>query len=323
MTTPTSSTLEDPPVATPTSTQEDRAPHSAPATPPVTTPRSRCKHLLPLRSLSGKLGTFGARFKRKTATGSFEESISTDDSFYVIKKSEVPPSDHTPDHTPSCTHLSAEEMCGLSFDSTMFQYGRDARDRSWTMPECNADSDVLSSPGSPDSTHSLTTCDQVTRGIPTYKWTLKRKEFIDPIFNHTNKIVEKKFRVKAGAKRSRCGLTFVLKLYPNGVNWDQDSFSSLHVEVVPSALCTNAASIVYLSVLVVGGEQVLSHRRKVCRLQEEKRFMFDQFLAHDVVKTSKANKFYVLFNVQLSYRLGEGWVCIGDKSEHTQEYWSS
>ena len=243
----------------------------------------------------------------------------------------MPLSDHTPDHTHDYTtyhtpsRLADDDICSLSLDSTMTQYGLDALERSWTLPETNGDStDVLSSPPeSPDSAHSLAPYDQVTRGIPTYKWALKRKEFIDPIFNHTNKTIQKKFRVRAGAKKSRCGLTFALKLYPNGVNWDQDSFSSLHVEVAPSALCANDASILYLSVMVVDGAQVLSQRRKVCRLQEEKEFMLKQFLSHEVVKTSKANKLYVLLRVQLSYRLGEGWVCIGDHPEQEQEYWSS
>ena len=133
-----------------------------------------------------------------------------------------------------------------------------------------------------------------------------------PVIKHDNKAFERKFQVKVGTG-TKFILTFVLKLYPNGVNWDQDSSASLHVEVKTS-LSSHVNTKVYFGVRVVEdrttSRDILAERRRICCLKEEREFLLDEFLSHEVVKTSQAKLLYMLFHVEMSYQLGEDWVCV-------------
>jgi hypothetical protein len=184
--------------------------------------------------------------------------------------------------------------------------------RSWTVD--SEDSGINMSPVGPSPIQYH--CDH-TPGRYAHKWVLKREDFKSPIFMHKNKSFDSKFQMKV-CGNSGCVLTFVLKLYPNGVNQDQNSSASLHVDILtPSG--TQSASIVYFGVRVVEdrttARHILTERKKICRLKEETGFLLDGFLPHEVVKTSQAKLLYMLFSVELSYMLGQDWVCVG--TEHT------
>lgn len=278
---------------------------------PLTTPTSslmqpspsRCKH-------QNKLCSFTRRVTRKlfrhrpAVTGSRDEGL---DSFHVVDHRDLT---GYPDHTHPGDCAGRKLLCSHSFESTLLS---SRRDRSWTAG--SVDSGLSSAESSLSPTHApIWNHTPYQGGLPTCVWPLKRDELIGPIFKHSNKAIEKRFNMRGGTKESGCGLTFVLKLYPNGVNWDQDSSASLHVDIATS-LGPRTSSIVYFEVKVVEdrstSREVLSHRRRVCRLKEEREFMITEFLPHQVVKTSRAKLLCILFHVELSYLLGEDWVCIG------------
>ena len=89
-----------------------------------------------------------------------------------------------------------------------------------------------------------------------------------------------------------------------------DNHISLQVEVTTPT--SHSSRTLYFSVMVVekGLPHVLASRKKVCRLREEKGFLLEQFISHDVVKVSTAKMFKISLDINLSYCLGEDWVCI-------------
>lgn len=278
-----------------------------------------------LHSLKQKVQT-ALRRPGMMTTRSYDEGL---DSFYVVDESELvgfPDTGHTlPGLTTPSPSAKNQLIMSNSFDSALHQYRRHSRGRSWTTPTTSVcqDSSVPSSlESSLSSTHSFPTSDLSPSSphpspgtAPTYKWVLKRNDFIGPIFKHNNKTMDRKFRVRAGSKEDGCGFTFLLKLYPNGINWALDSYMSLKVEVpTPSS---HPSTTLYFSVTVVeegSSPRVLACRRRVCKLKEEKAFLLEEFLSHDVVKASKASHFHMLFDIDLCYRLGEDWVSVG--TEH-------
>lgn len=166
---------------------------------------------------------------------------------------------------------------------------------------------------------------------PTFPWKLRRMDFVEPIFQHQPKTFTNKFTVTSSRGQKECSLTFALKLYPNGVNWDQDKSASLYVEISgpcgtspshapnssPShATCTAYVEVVLLEVGGHGGKEVLAFRRQVCRLQEKREFMLEDFIPHDVIKTSSADYFKLLFNISVSYSLGLDWVWVAGDEEN-------
>lgn len=261
-----------------------------------TSPLPHCRS--PLSLSTGKLSRLKQRVsrlcKRQAVTGSCDEGL---DSFHIVDHRDL--ADYT--HTSSVSTPPGVMGC------TLPQPPR----RSWTAGSLDSGVSLGSSP-----THS---CNHTPflGGLPTCSWPLKRSDFIAPIFLHNNKTFEKNFQVRAGGKKTGCVFTFVLKLYPNGVNWDQDSSASLHVEVM-TPHSAQTSSVLYFGVCVVEDRttscHVLTQRRRICKLREEKEFLFDGFLSHEVVKTSQAKILCVLFHVELSYLLGEDWVCVG--TEH-------
>lgn len=113
-------------------------------------------------------------------------------------------------------------------------------------------------------------------------------------------------------------LTFVLKLHPNGVNGDRDSSASLHVAVRTSH--PQVSTNVYFGVRVVEdrttSDNILTQCKRICHPgAQETEFLLDDFLSHEVVKASQAKLLYLLFHVDVSYQLGEGWEYV--KTEHT------
>ena len=225
-----------------------------------------------------------------------------DDSFVVL---DVPGHSHFP------------VQASQSFDSTMSHatHSRRQQNQGLTSDDSGRASSVAS---------SLTSRPPRT-DKPTFQWIVQRKSFIDPIFNHQSKTFNKKFTVAGGSREGECTLTFALKLYPNGVNWDQDTSASLQVEIgdprssspshPPSsprhASCTAYVEVMLVELVGKAEQKLLSYRRQVCRLWEKKGFILNHFIPHDVIKTSSAESFRLLFNVTVSYSLGEDWVWVG------------
>ena len=137
-------------------------------------------------------------------------------------------------------------------------------------------------------------------------------DLVEPVFKHSPKTFDKCFKLRTGG-RGQGRLTLGLKLYPNGVNWALDQCASLQIGVNSRA----ANTTLYLKVTVreKGLPHVLAHRKKVCKLAEQREFLIEEFLSHDVLKSSKAKHIQVQLKVELGYSLGEDWVCIGSESK--------
>ncbi len=217
-----------------------------------------------------------------------------------------------PDHThPSSSHILNMSQ---SFDCTKSHAAHIRRQKIVVGAAANASGKVKS------PSIILTSQPPVT-SEPTFKWMLHRKNFFTPIFYHSNKPMNNKVTVSVGAQEEKRTLTFALKLYPNGVNWDQDMSASLQVEISgpcnpsPShAPCGNSCTL-YMEVMLVElkklEQQMLAWRRQVCQLREKRGFILDHFIPHDIIKNSNADSFLLLFNINLSYSLGEDWIWVG------------
>ena len=244
---------------------------------------------------------------KKQKPGHHTKSKSCDNDDYVlVEKSDV-----------------SSMILSQSFDGAMLQ--------SMASPGSRRHQAAAARFSSPDglssSTHSLPALTSPPSLLtkPTFCWPIQRKKFFQPIFTHSNKDISKKFAVQCGAKENRCTLNFGLKLYPNGVNWDQDKSVSLQAEITGPERSghspSHASCTLYVEVMLLEQpkrkkrllleQQLLAHRRKVCRLREQKGFLIEQFISHDVVKHSKADNFQLLFYINLSYNLGEDWVWVG------------
>lgn len=295
-------------------TSQDHTHHPSHTTPTACYQRPlRCSNLLSMST--------SRLFNRKKRTSSGRHRLpmpttqSLDEGFIVVDKSELrgySEADHTSPHfspsssceaSPSHSELSTNELSNSLCVP---------RQRSRTVPCDNGGvvSPHLTLPGSAHLTPEATPLSPDSS--PKLIWTFKRVDFLEPIFKHTSKSFSKCFKMKAGGRR---GLTLDLKLYPNGVNWAADKSVSLQVKVATPS--SHASSSLYLSVLVeeIGLPHVLVNRKKVCKLREEREFLMEEFISHDVLKTSKAKSFQLMLTAQLCYHLGEDWVSIGSDND--------
>lgn len=235
--------------------------------------------------------------------------------------------DHTPTTPDSASSpSSSDELSPDDFLTTSGDGYEARRERSHTVPNLSNGPPISPTrslpPSAPSHTSTLLPSNPASRLLcgpaspRTLTWTLKRTSFLEPIFNHTAKCIDKKFTLKVGGGRVRssgCSLTIALKLFPNGLNWALDRSASLKVQVTG-----HTSSTLYLNMMVeekgLRHSHMLVSRRKVCKLAKERAFLIEEFLAHDVLKMSSAKNFLLTLDVELGYRLGEDWVCIGTDS---------
>ena len=150
----------------------------------------------------------------------------------------------------------------------------------------------------------------------TFDWDIRRSDFIDPLFNHKNRTFVKKWRYFSGSSSSDLKVHFNVALYPNGINWDQDSFSTLKVLI--TKVSRTPPSTAFLKFHITGSDCQAGH--VICSRQVEssfalKEFVIQEFLSHEVIKESRAKNFEFKITVEVGYHSLE-WELIDIDSCH-------
>lgn len=133
-----------------------------------------------------------------------------------------------------------------------------------------------------------------------------------PLFQHTSKTFEKKIKLCMGP-RGPC-LSVVFKLFPNGVGSDENIYSSFRIEL-PSAtqIVPPGTSLVFsITVRDLHTADVLASRHMEV-VAETEEYMMEQFLAHEVIKSSQARHFEISIMTKVNAS-SNGWVEI--QSQH-------
>ena len=139
-----------------------------------------------------------------------------------------------------------------------------------------------------------------------FTWHVKRSEFMIPLFKHTSKTFERRLKLCLGP-HDHC-LPIVFKLYPNGVGSDENIYSSLRI-VLPSAsqMVPPGTTLVFsISVRDLRTADVIASRHMEVGLEREE-YLLEQFLAHEVIKSSEARHFEIRIMTKVNAS-SRGWV---------------
>ena len=150
----------------------------------------------------------------------------------------------------------------------------------------------------------------------TIDWRIPRDDFIDPIFHHKNKTFERKCRFSTGSGSSILNVQLAIRLYPNGINWDQGSYSTLIVEITNTS--RPPPHTAYIQFEIAGYDCHAGHviaSRQVEYPLKHKEFLIPEFLSHEVIKVSHARNFEFRATIKIKYLVCSDWVVIPPEQE--------
>ena len=127
-----------------------------------------------------------------------------------------------------------------------------------------------------------------------------------PLFEHTHKTFEKKIKLCMGPRGPCLPITF--KLFPNGVGSDENIYSTLRI-ALPSAsqMVPMGTSLVFsITVRDLCTADILATRHMEVAMEREE-FMLEQFLAHEVIKSSQARHIEIRVMTKINTS-PKGWV---------------
>ena len=145
----------------------------------------------------------------------------------------------------------------------------------------------------------------------TIDWRIPRDDFIDPIFHHKNKSFERKCRFSTGSGSSVLNVQLAIRLYPNGINWDQGSYSTLIVEITNTS--RPPPHTAYIQFEITGYDCHAGHMitsRQVEYPLKHREFLIPEFLSHEVIKVSHARNFEFRAIIKIKYLVCSDWVVI-------------
>ena len=145
----------------------------------------------------------------------------------------------------------------------------------------------------------------------TINWRIPRDDFIDPIFHHKNKCFDRKCRFSTGSGSSILNVHLAIKLYPNGINWDQGSYSTLKIELLEASRPPPCTAYILLD--ISGYDSHAGHviaSRQVEYPLRTKEYLIPEFLSHEVIKVSNAKNFEFRATIKVKYLLCSDWVVI-------------
>ena len=145
----------------------------------------------------------------------------------------------------------------------------------------------------------------------TIDWRIPRDDFIDPIFHHKNKTFERKCRFSTGSGSSILNVQLAIRLYPNGINWDQGSYSTLIVEITNTS--RPPPHTAYIQFEITGYDCHAGHvitSRQVEYPLKHREFLIPEFLSHEVIKVSHARNFEFRATIKIKYLVCSDWVVI-------------
>ena len=137
-------------------------------------------------------------------------------------------------------------------------------------------------------------------------WRIKRDQFMVPLFHHKRKTFEKKIKLCLG--RSAPYLPINFKLFPNGLGSDENLYASFRVELPSTAHIPSKATALSFNISVrdLHTADVLVSRCMECSMGKEC-YTLEQFLAHEVIKSSQARHLEISITVRVRYP-AQGWV---------------
>ena len=157
----------------------------------------------------------------------------------------------------------------------------------------------------------------------TIDWRIPRDDFIDPIFHHKNKVFEKKCRFSTGSGSSILNVQLAIRLYPNGINWDQGSYSTLKIEITSTSRPPPPAA--YIQLDITGYDCHAGHviaSRQVEYPMQDREFLIPEFLSHEVIKFSHTKNFEFRATIKIKYLVCRDWVLVAPdkvgRSHHKQ-----
>ena len=119
-------------------------------------------------------------------------------------------------------------------------------------------------------------------------------------------------KVSAGSGPTKLNLNINFKLFPNGINWDQDSYSTLKIEVTSPSSQT-LSSDVHSQLVVTGADcetgDVITSRQAEWPLHD-RAHIIKEFIAHEVIKVSSARYFEFKATLRVKYSLSKDWVVV-------------
>lgn len=145
----------------------------------------------------------------------------------------------------------------------------------------------------------------------TIDWRIPRDDFIGPIFHHKNKVFEKKCRFSTGSGSSILNVQLAIRLYPNGINWDQGSYSTLKIEITSTSRPPPPAAFIQFD--VTGYDCHAGHvitSRQVEYPMQDREFLIPEFLSHEVIKISHTKNFEFRATIKIKYLVCRDWVLV-------------
>ena len=145
----------------------------------------------------------------------------------------------------------------------------------------------------------------------TIDWKIPRDDFIGPIFYHKGKTFEKKCRFSTGSGSSIINVQLAIRLFPNGINWDQGSYSTLKVEILSTSRPPSSAAYIHFD--ITGYDCHAGHviaSRQVEYPMKNKEFLIPEFLSHEVIKVSHARHFEFRAIIKVKYLVCRDWVLV-------------
>ena len=127
-----------------------------------------------------------------------------------------------------------------------------------------------------------------------------------PLFQHTSKTFEKRVKLCMGRK-NHC-LPILFRLFPNGLGSDENIYSSFRISLPSASQLVPAGTSLIFSITVrdMRTADILATRYLEVGLEREE-YLLEQFLAHEVIKSSPARhlEIRIMTKVNASSR---GWV---------------
>ena len=127
-----------------------------------------------------------------------------------------------------------------------------------------------------------------------------------PLFHHKSRTFEKKIKLCLGPS-SPC-LPVIFKMFPNGIGSDENIYASFRVEL-PSAMemvPKGTALSFHITARDLHTADILVSRHMDCPIDKEC-YTLEQFLAHEVIKSSQARHFEISITIRV-HASPSGWV---------------
>ena len=127
-----------------------------------------------------------------------------------------------------------------------------------------------------------------------------------PLFQHKHKTFEKKIKLCMGPQSPCLPITF--KLFPNGVGSDENIYSSFRIALpAASQIVPPGTSLVFsITVRDLQTADIIASRHMEVAMEREE-YMMEQFLAHEVIKSSQARHLEIRIMTKINAS-SRGWV---------------